>query len=213
MQFFRSRTTVSAVSLLMVQALVISTSPPPLAAQQDSGPPFHITVVEGEGAINNIRQVINRAASVLVEDENRNPLSGVSVTFFLPNEGPSGVFPNGSRVLTTFTDEKGIASSRSIRFNNLVGLMPIRVTASLFSQTTSATITQTNVSSAASVRSSYVPAAGAAKMGARPRSKGKIIAILVVAAAAGGAAYYFATKKSTPQATVTMGAPTVGGPQ
>lgn len=213
MRLFNSRAGVSAVSLVLVQALVISTVPLPAAAQQDAGPPFRINVVEGDGAINNIRQVINRAASVVVEDENRNPLSGVSVTFFLPNEGPSGVFPNGSRVLTVFTDEKGLASSRSIRFNNLVGLMPIRVVASLFSQTSQATITQTNVSSAASVRSSFVPSAGGAKMAGRPHSMGKIIAILVVAGAAAGAGYYFATKKTPPKATISMGSPTIGGPQ
>src|SRR5579872_1142928 len=93
----------------------------------DSRPPFHITVIEGEGSINNIHQTINRGATILVEDENRTPLSGVAVSFFLPNEGPSGLFPNGSHVLTIFTDDKGYASSRPVRFNNLVGLMHIRV--------------------------------------------------------------------------------------
>jgi len=204
--------TLRAVSLVLIQALLVFTGAPPLSAQQEAPPPFHIVVVEGDGAINNIRQVLNRGASVLIEDENRNPLSGVSVTFFLPNEGPSGLFPNGSRVLTVFTDEKGVASSRSLRFNNLVGLMSIRVVASLFSQTVSATITQTNVSSSASVKSSFVPATGAPSMSKRPRSMKKLIVILVIVGAAAGAGYYFYTHKTPPSATISVGAPTVGTP-
>src|SRR5580658_1802714 len=155
----------STVSLLLGTSLAALTSPPPLAAQdtapaQDSAPPFRIMVLEGEGAVNNIHEVVNRAVSVEVDDVNHNPLSGVSVTFFLPNDGPSGLFPNGSRVLTVFTDNKGVAVSRSIRFNNQVGLMKIDVVATLFSQNVTRSIMQTNVASPASVKSSYVPAAG-----------------------------------------------------
>ena len=208
----RCHTSFSTISLLLIAALIASTSPAPLCAQQDSSPPFRIVTLEGEGAINNIHQVVNRAVSVEVDDANHNPLSGVSVTFFLPNDGPSGLFPNGSRVLTVFTDEKGVASSRSVRFNNQIGIMPVRVVASLFSQSVTATVTQTNVASAASVRSSYVPAAGGSQMASRGHSKKTLIILLVVGAAAGGAAYYFASRKSTPSATITVGNPTVGTP-
>jgi hypothetical protein len=201
----------STVSLLLVACMVALTSPPPLAAQ-DSAPPFRIMVLEGEGAVNNIHEVVNRAVSVEVDDVNHNPLSGVSVTFFLPNDGPSGLFPNGSRVLTVFTDDKGVATSRSIHFNNSVGLMKIDVVATLFSQNVSHSIMQTNVGSPASVKSSYVPAAGGAKLTSRPHSKKWIVIAAVVAVAAGGAAYYFATRKSTPSATLSTGAPTVGTP-
>jgi len=200
------------VSLVLIASLIAWANPVALSAQQDSSPPFHIVVLEGEGAINNIHEVINRAISVEVDDTNHNPLSGVSVTFFLPNEGPSGFFPNGSRVLTVFTDNKGVASSRPVHFNNEVGIMPIRVVASLFSQSVATTVNQTNVASSASVRSSYVPAAGGSQMAARGKSKKKLIILLVVAAAAGGAAYYFATRKSSPSATISVGNPSVGTP-
>lgn len=177
----------------------------------DQLPPFRIRVIEGEGAINNIRQAVNRGASVVVEDENHNPLSGVSVTFFLPNDGPSGLFPNGSRVLSVFTDDKGVASSRGLRFNNQVGLMKVGVVASLFSQTVNATITQTNISSASSVKSSYVPAIGMPKSSVRGSSK-KWIIILAVAGAGAGVGIYFATKKGPPNASISIGAPTAGTP-
>lgn len=207
----------SMASLLLAPCLAALTCPSPLCAQdsvaaQDSAPPFRIMVLEGEGAVNNIHEVVNRAVSVEVDDVNHNPLSGVSVTFFLPNDGPSGLFPNGSRVLTVFTDDKGVAVSRSIHFNNQVGLMKIDVVATLFSQTVSHSIMQTNVGSPASVKSSYVPAAGGAKLAPRPHSKKWIVIAIVAAVAAGGAAYYLTTRKSTPTATLSTGSPTVGTP-
>jgi hypothetical protein len=206
------RKVLPTVSWLLVTSLVAATAPmPAVAQQQDNQPPFRIRVLEGEGAINNIHQLVNRAVSVQVTDDNHTPLSGVSVTFFLPNEGPSGLFPNGSRVLAVFTDEKGVATSRSVRFNNEIGLMPIRVVATLFAQNATATVTQTNVSSSSSMRSSYVPATGNAKVSSRPHSKKWVAVLLVVGAAAGGA-YFFATRTSPPSATVSAGTPTVGTP-
>ena len=208
----RRNSATSLLSLLLTFCLIATLSPVPLPAQQDDSPPFRIVVREGEGAINNIHQVVNRAISVEVDDTNHNPLSGVSVTFFLPNDGPSGLFPNGSRVLTVFTDEKGIATSRSIRFNNQVGIMPVRVVASLFSQTSSTTVNQTNVASAASVRSSYVPAAGGSEMASRGRSHKTLFIVLGIAAAGGVAGWYFATRKSSPTATISLGTVTAGTP-
>lgn len=200
---------------LLIASLIASTCPIPASAQSaqdDTSPPFKIVVLEGEGAINNIHDVVNRAISVEVDDTNHNPLSGVSVTFFLPNDGPTGLFPNGSRILTVFTDDKGVATSRSIRFSNQVGIMPVRVVASLFSQTVSATVHQTNVSSAASVRSSYVPAAGGARMASRGHSHKTLFILLGIAGAGAAAGYYFSTRKSPPSASISLGTPTVGVP-
>jgi hypothetical protein len=184
----------------------------PMAAQQSSAPPFRINVVEGEGAINNIRQPVNRGAAVLIEDENHNPLSGVSVTFFLPTDGPSGLFPNGSRVLTVFSDDKGLAASRGINFNNQIGIMRMRVVASLFSQNTTAVITQTNVGSGSSVKSAFVPAAGGSKLATRSHTKRWVVLGVLAGVAAGGAYYYFGVRKVSPTASVSVGAPTVGTP-
>ena len=216
----RRPTVFSSLSLLLAVLLAVSAGPVPVWAQQDAGsqpsqaaaPPFKIVVLEGDGAINNIHQVVNRAVSVEVDDTNHNPLSGVSVTFFLPNDGPSGLFPNGSRILTVFTDDHGVATSRSIRFNNQIGIMPIRVVASLFSQTSTVTVNQTNVASSASVRSSYVPAAGGSEMATRGHSHKALFIILGIAAAGAGAGVYFATRKSAPTASISIGNPSVGTP-
>ena len=211
--------TIPELRLLLVFTMLSGMlSAPAFAQQRPDDPPFRVTVIEGEGSINNVRQAVNRGATVLVEDENKNPLSGVAVSFFLPNEGPSGVFPNGSKVLTTFTDNKGMASSRTVRFNNLVGLMRIQVTATLFSQTASAVITQTNVSSAGAAKAGLVPASGQAKVSKPSGAPHKGRTLLIIAAAAGAAAViYFATRSSPPNATIgagaTVGTPTIGGPQ
>lgn len=208
------RDSVSAIAAILIALLFLQTAAVPARAQDENAPPFRIVVLEGEGSINNVKQAVNRGALVQVEDENRNPLTGAAVTFFLPNEGPSGLFPNGSRVLTVFTDEKGLAASRGIRFNNLVGLMRMRVVVSVFSQTASATITQTNVSSAAAVKSSFVPATGAPKVSSGGGSffSRKALIILAIAGGAAGAGVYFSTRKAAPAANVSVGTPTIGAP-
>ena len=50
---------------------------------------LNIVILEGEGAINNIKQRTAREAIVQVEDENRRPIAGAAVLFMLPESGPS----------------------------------------------------------------------------------------------------------------------------
>src|SRR3954454_14736942 len=217
MCLFRGTTASAVVSLCLSWIMFLEAMPAPMAAQQpqqlEDRPPFRIVVLEGEGSINNVKQPVNRGALVLIEDENKNPLIGVAVTFYLPSEGPSGFFPNGSRVLTVFSDEKGLAATPPLRFNDAVGLMRIRVSASLFSQTANAVVTETNVSSASAVRSSLVSGGGKVKVSRPGSSHTRLILVLVAVGAAAGVGYYFATKKSTPTATIGIGAPSVGGPK
>ena len=175
------------------------------------GPPrkLNIVIVEGEGAINNIRQRIAREPIVQVEDENRRPVAGAAVTFFLPNQGPSGVFADGSRTLTVTTDSQGQAVARGIQSNNIQGKFEIRVSASHEGQTASTAIGQTNMLTAA--------AAGA---GAGAGISAKLIAILAVAgaAAAGGTAFALTRNgndapTAVPPSVLTPGTPAVGPPR
>jgi hypothetical protein len=53
-------------------------------------PMLNIVIVEGEGAINNVKQRVNRDPIVQVEDENHRPIAGAAVVFFLPDQGASG---------------------------------------------------------------------------------------------------------------------------
>lgn len=178
-----------------------------LAAQQQPSK-LNIVIVEGEGAINNIRQRVAREPIVQVEDENRRPVAGAAVTFLLPNQGASGAFANGARSLTVVTNDQGRAIASGFKPNNVAGKMEIRVTASHEGQTASATITQTNAAVAAAGLSAGAKAliiigvAGAAAAGA------------TIAASGGkGNASSNPTAPPRPVTTLTPGTGTVGGPQ
>jgi hypothetical protein len=178
------------------------------AQQAVSG--LSITIVEGEGAINNIRQRVNREPIVQVEDENHKPIAGAAVVFLLPGQGASGTFLDGSRMFMTVTDNQGRATARGIRPNNQSGPMQIRVTASFQGLTASSVITQTNAAGAATAASSTGLSTGA---------KWAIILAIAGGAAAGGvfAATHGSSSSSGSSSTpgtivITPGTPTVGGP-
>ncbi len=173
---------------------------------------LQIIIVEGEGAINNVKQRVNREPIVQVEDENHKPVAGAAIIFFLPNDGPGGTFANGSSTLTTTTNSQGQAVARGIRFNNQAGSMQIRVSASFAGQTASAIITQTNVLG--------IAASGAAVGGLSLATKLLIIGAVVGAGVAAGvviANHGGSGGGSTPTPpstiTITPGTVTVGGPQ
>jgi hypothetical protein len=178
------------------------------AFAQDAAPPpkLGIVVVDGEGAINNLKDKTTHEPVIQVQDENQKPVAGAAVVFFLPNSGPGGTFFDGTRSLTVTTGADGKASIRGISFNNLSGQMQIRVTASAGGQTATATITQTNLSG----------------LGNSPgmSTKAKVLIVVMVAAAAAGAAVALtrggssssSSSSSTPPVTITAGTPTVGAP-
>jgi hypothetical protein len=169
---------------------------------------LQIVIVEGDGAINNVKQRVNREPIVQVEDENHKPVAGAAIIFFLPNDGPGGVFANGTTSLTTTTNAQGQAVARGIRFNNQAGAMQIRVAASFAGQTASAIITQTNVVGAS--------ASGSSSSGTSLTTRILIIGAVVGAGIAAGVvvANRGGTSSTTGPGTVTInpGTVTVGGP-
>lgn len=203
----------SLLSLLLAMQLPVAD----VARAQDGPPPakLDIVIIEGDGAVNNIKQRIAREPVVEVRDENRKPVAGAAVAFTLPNNGATGVFTNGSRILTVTTDQAGRATMSGFQ-PTAAGKMQIRVTASFRGQTASTSITQTNIVSAA--------AAGAAGAGAG-MSTAKIVTILAIiggAAAAGGAVAATRGGGSTPTpgvvappspAVISPGTPSVGPPR
>ena len=197
------RTCAPAVCLLLLNLCRM----PALAqdAGQAAAPKLNIVIIEGEGAINNIKQRVSREPIVQVEDENHKPIAGAAVVFFLPNQGPSGVFANGSKSLTLTTNADGRAAASSITRNNLSGQMQIRVTASFAGQTANAIISQTNLAAAAGTGGLSLTA--------------KVLIIVGVAGAAAAAGAIVATRGGSsgspaapPPITITAGTPTVGAP-
>ena len=172
---------------------------------QAQAPPvsLQITIIDGEDAMNNVRQRTAREPIVQVEDENHKPVAGAIVLFTLPDSGPGGAFPGGARTLSVTTDSQGRAVARGLRPNHQRGRWEIRVQASLQGVTAQTTIHQTNAG-----------ASGAATSGGAP----KWLTILVVGAV-GAAAVSIATHNGgahTPAnvpITVAPGVGTVGPPR
>jgi hypothetical protein len=192
----------SAVCLLLVNlwSATAWAQAPPLAPT----PRLEIVVVEGEGAINNLKDQTIHSPVVQVQDENQKPIAGAAVVFFLPNQGPGGTFFDGTRSLTVTTDAQGRATIRGIHFNRVSGQMQIRVTASSGGQTATAIITQTNV--------------GGPGGGPGVSTTAKVIIIVAIAAGVTAGAI-LATRggsssstPATPPITITPGTPTVGAP-
>lgn len=187
-----------ALSVFLAFLMMAEGLPARLAAQTPAPTQLNIVILEGEGAINNLRQRVSREAIVQVEDENHKPLSGVAVIFLLPSHGPSGVFLDGSRSLTVMTDAQGKAVARGIQSNKVSGKMQIRVNAKYQGLTQSTVITQANAVSAA--------AAGGISA--------KLLTLILVGAAAAAAGTAVAlTRGGTTTAVVTPGTPTVGAPR
>ena len=195
--------------LAPVVAVSISIPFAPAAQAQNAAPMLNIVIVEGEGAINNIRQRTAREPIVQVEDENHKPVAGAAVIFAISNDGAGGSFAGGTHTLSVVTDAQGRAVARGFHPNNVQGNYEIHVTASHNGQTANANITETNV-----------VAAGAATTAAAAGISGKLIAVIVVAVAAGAAGgAYYATHNGggTPPAnsavTITPGSGVVGPPK
>jgi hypothetical protein len=196
--------TKSSISAFLSGLLVLnSLGARPLSDPQEA-PKLNIVIVEGDGALNNVKQRVNREPIVQVEDENHKPVAGAAVVFFLPTTGPSGTFANGSQTLTVTTDNLGRAAAKGIRPNHQTGKMEIRVTASSNGLTASAVISQMNVLGA-----------GAA-VGLSTTAKVLIIVGVAAGAAAGA---IVATRNGGSSSsgggnsvTITAGTPTVGAP-
>lgn len=116
---------------------------------QPSPDTLRIIVIDGDEAINNIRDRSAREPIVAVEDENHNRMEGAIVVFTLPGSGPGGRFVSGGNTFSTTTDSGGRAVAQGLRPNSLAGRFEIRVNASYQGKTGHLIIFQTNVGAAA----------------------------------------------------------------
>ena len=179
-------------------------------ATQEAPPKLNIVIVEGDGAINNVRQRTAREPIVEVQDENHKPMAGAAVVFALSDQGAGGTFAGGSHSLTVVTDNQGRAIAHGFHPNSVQGQYQIHVTASQNGQTAVTTISQTNGAAAGA-------AAGAVAAGV----SAKLIAVVVIAAAAAaaGGAYYAThnggggSSAAASSINITAGAGAVGPPR
>src|SRR5438132_14235047 len=80
-----------------------------------------VAVLEGDGAFNDIKRKLARNPIVEVHDESGQLVQGAQVVFALPEVGPSGSFPGGSKKFTAITDAQGRASTRNMKPNTNEG--------------------------------------------------------------------------------------------
>jgi hypothetical protein len=104
---------------------------------------IQVAVLQGDGAIHNIEGKTFVEPVVSVTTPGGAPIAGASVTFLMPEIGPSGILPGGS-MLTASTNAEGLATARGFRSNRLAGQWEIRVTVSHQGQHASLRIPQTN---------------------------------------------------------------------
>lgn len=119
-------------------------APPSVAASAGAPQPLEIEILEGEGALNNIRQRTAREPIVEVKDENHKPVAGVLILFSVQPGGPGATF-NGSASFTTYTDASGRAVAQGFTPNHKKGKFVIKVTATAGAVTALLLIHQTNV--------------------------------------------------------------------
>lgn len=202
-------------ALALLLSLVIAApgfgQTPQAAEPAPQGPRLSVVIVEGEGAINNIRQRTAREPIVEVQDENHKPVAGAVVVFtILPSNGGAGAsFAGASQTAEFVTDQAGRAVAKGFHPNTHPGQLQIRVTATSNGRVGAATISQTNIAAAATTTGTSLSglkllaiigvAAGAAVAGA-------------VVATRGGNSHPAAGGATTAPTSITPGTPTVGAP-
>jgi hypothetical protein len=191
-------------SICILVCTVISA--PALPAQGEPAGNLRIVVLEGDGAINNVRVRPPREPRVRVEDRNGEPLSRVPVTFVAPAIGAGGFFADEATSVTVITGEDGEAAAAGFRPNSVVGQFEIRVSASHGGETARAAIPQTNAAPAQEARS----------------RKFIILGIVVGAVAGGtiaatslggGGGQASSARPASPSLGISPGSPTFGPPQ
>jgi len=196
-QTFRSTVIPLLATLLAATAPELPGAPPPK---------LNVAIVEGEGAINNIKRRTSRETIVQVEAENHKPVAGAAVAFLLPADGPGGTFTGGAKSASIVTDNAGRAAMPHLQINSNPGSYSIGVYASHAGLASSATISQSSIVGAAAAMST----AG-------------IIGIVAGVAAAGGVALAVVSKGKSSNSgpsqpataatgTVASGGGTVFGP-
>jgi hypothetical protein len=196
------------LSIVMAYATIL---PCPILAQQgqvESEPKLRIVVLDGEGSINDVRAKTLREPVVLINDEKSRPVINALVLFTLPDNGPSGNFPNGGKRILVYTNGQGRAKAKGLRPNSVPGEFQILVNASFQGSAATATINQANVLPAAEV--------------SRGPSK-KLITILAIVGGATAAGFAVAASGNggpapassppTPATSIVAGTPTFEPPQ
>lgn len=182
-----------------------------VAASADQPQALQITILDGEGALNNIRQRTAREPIVQVKDRNHKPVAGVLVVFAI-NDGSSGAGASvgGASTFSVVTDADGRAQIHGFSPNGVAGNFTITVTATLGAVVSTAIIHQENRPGTASSGQSASNGVSHSKFHIIPKSS--FFKVLIAGGIVGGtvAVVVGLTSNSGPQ--ITAGAGTVTHP-
>jgi hypothetical protein len=131
------RTTLPASAL---PAAVLPATLLPEAAES-----LELTLLQGEGALNNIRQRTAREPIVEVKDKNHKPVAGALVLFSINETNGAGATIDGATNFRVVTGPDGIARVPNYKPNNTAGQFTITVRATLGMLTTDVIIHQINI--------------------------------------------------------------------
>jgi len=193
------------LACLVAGALLLPAQQAPPAAKPGE---LEVTIIEGEGAKNNVRARTAIPPVIEVKDGGK-PVEGADVLIVLPAVGPGGSFHGWLKNQTVKTDAQGRAVVSGYTPNSEEGRFNIKVTATSGTKTGSAVISQSNVSGP-----------GAAMSGGTKSRRGLWTAIGVIGAGALIGGVVAATRgDDSPSAagkvpvTVSAGPVTVAGPR
>jgi hypothetical protein len=177
-----------------------------LLAAPDDPAALRISLVEGEGVAYAPGGRATHGVTVEVADDSGNALPGATVTFRLPESGPSGEFPGGSRSESVATGADGRASFWGVQWNHTAGVVEIAV---------SAVKGQARASTAAHVTLSNSVGSPRLSSGSGGGHKFLWIALLAAGGAAGGLVLVGMAGKSgnsNSAAAAAVNAPQIGAP-
>lgn len=167
---------------------------------------LQIRMVEGDAAIYATGARAARGLTVQIVDETGQPVPLAAVSFRLPEDGPSGTFPSGTRTEIVTTKPDGLATVWGMQWNRSPGPVTVRITASKGTARAGllATVHLTD----------SLPRSGPAVSAARPSRRWLWITVLA-AAGAGGALAAGGLRGSggaaaPPAASLRIGSPSIG---
>ena len=186
---------------------------------------LQIVILDGDGALNNIRQRTAREPIVQVQDENHKPVAGATVLFALRGSanGAGGTF-NGATELRVTTDALGRAQGIGFTPNAITGKFSISVTATVGALMAAVIIHQENIPAAIDTSNASQGTSGKSNTG-NPSSAasstkipilstrlGKLLVFGGSAAAATAVVVTLVLLKGSNAATIGVGAGAVGHP-
>jgi short subunit dehydrogenase-like uncharacterized protein len=173
---------------------------------------LEITILEGEGALNNIRQRTAREPIVQVEDKNHKPVAGALILFSIrdASNGAGATFNGTATEFRTVTDASGRAQTHGYTPNGTSGQFYVTITATSGQLTATAILHQQNLDPLAQSSNASKTALGGKTPPFLPKNP-FLQALIVGGVVAGGVALGVVLTRNN-GARITAGAGTVAAP-